>query len=483
MRKSFQLIFFLLFLWSSGWSQKYFIEFKDKDLFDVNICQKHLSERSIDRRAKQNILLAQTDMPVRKAYLDSLQSLGIQVKYISKWLNGVLIEVTNVDLINTLKAKSYVSNLHNLENNTYGGTLKIVDTDFGANLNNANFFNVELFHNQGVFGDKKMLAVFDGGFLGVNTSAPFKDLSIADAYSFKYNSKDVYQDFTHGTNVLSIVSANELGKFVGFAPKASVALYVTEDESTEKVYEEYYWLFAAERADSLGVDVINSSLGYYDFVQPSQNHVFSELDGNTSVISKAANLASEKGILVVSSAGNSNLSSTWPYITFPSDAPLVLSVGAIEENGQVSDFSSRGPVNNTYFKPELVAPGRNVSVLNQLGNKITSSGTSFSAPMISGLALLLWCKHPNLTAQEVKKTLIDNSSNAQNPTNEIGYGYPSTKKMLGIENSLQEKKIIFVEYLDILGRYIGNNPIGTGVYLRKVWYQDYTFVIEKTFIE
>lgn len=451
--------------------QDYFIAFKDKNQADTNLIHSLLAQKSIDRRAAQNISFDATDIPIKAAYLDSLDNLGITPIYISKWLNGILFTTTDLSLLETLKTKNYIKYVHDLNKTSVGGEQAYTNTDYGSNSTAADFFNIPCFHNKENLGQGKLIAVFDGGFKGVNTAISFQYTEIKDLFNFKDKNDLVYDFSSHGTNVFSLLAANEKGKFIGFAPNADYALYVTENTSSETILEQYNWLFAAERADSLGVDIINSSLGYYDFDFPSTNHTFDQLDGATSVISRAANIAAQKGILVISSSGNSNTSSTWPYINFPSDAPLVLSVGAIGYDKKIASYSSHGPINNTYFKPEIVAPGTSISVLSSSGNVTTTTGTSVSAPMITGLATLIWVEHPEFTAQELKHYLIENSSNYATPNNEIGYGYPLSNKIVQTEK-IHTSKIISTHYYDLNGKRLDNRPRVRGFYIQLNTYEN-----------
>jgi serine protease AprX len=483
-----RLLYFLVFTSSiqHAFTQDYFIGFKDKDSFDSVTTIQFLSQRSMDRRDKQNISLDSSDSPVNQTYIDSISKLGLKAIYTSKWLNGILVNTSNEALINQVKNIEFVSYVHNIQKTSVAGGIQTFDSsEYGTNLNAINFFNIQGFHQKGNLGQGKLIAVIDAGFTGVDTSSAFSSLNLIDEFNFFNPSKSIYNtNSSHGTNVVSILSAKNSNQFIGFAPEAELALYTTENISNESIVEEYYWLFAAERADSLGADIINSSLGYFDFDFASTNHTFEQLDGNTSIITKAANLVSKKGILVVSSSGNSHASVDWPHINFPSDAELALTVGSIDGNGEVSSFSSRGPINNTYYKPELVAPGTNVSILTSAGKSSTSSGTSFTAPMISGLASLVWNEYPNLTAQEIKQLLIESASNYQTPNQDLGYGYPQIGKILNTNqtDNTEIKNIKKSFYFDTLGREYEGIPTKTGVYLQKILYLDDSLETKRIYI-
>jgi serine protease AprX len=455
--------------------QWYFVYFKDKAAFNKSIATELLSQRAIDRRTLQNITLDLSDMPVKKEYLDSIIILGATVYYTSKWFNGVLIN-TSSEIANTISQKSYVSNLHNLQTSiNYGGAQSFDDNYYGKAWQNVDFLGINGFHKLGYTGKGKMISVFDAGFIGINTLSQFGHLSInkqiTNTYNFITNTSNVFSGDGHGTEVSSLLAAYQEGNFVGIAPEANYAFYVTENIATETINEEYYWLFAAEKADSAGTDLINSSLGYYNFDTPFLSHTFSELNGNTTIISKAAKMASNKGILVINSAGNSNNSSDWPYINFPGDVEEVLTVGAIDYNNNVANFSCRGPIATALFKPELVAPGVGIEILDDSGNQTSSTGTSFSTPSICGLACLVWCVHPSFTAQEVKAFLIKNSSQFTNPDQSTGYGYPLITNILGIDN-LSTKTLTKVIYIDLQGKIYQSPPTTSGFWIEKSIYLD-----------
>jgi serine protease AprX len=470
-------LYLLLFSHFFGFSQNYFIYFSDKPAFDTTLIINNLSQKSLERRANKNIKLNESDFPINQSYLDSLKELGIKPLNQSKWLNGVLIKVSDTNLVNQLKNKSYVKSIHNLQKTALaGGITEWTSSNYGQNWKSTSFLGVEKLHQQNLLGSGILIAIFDAGFVSVNSASAFGHLYtenlLKDVYNFNNSTAEIYQSSNHGTRVLSLINSKLENSFIGTAPASEIALYVTENINSETILEEYQWLFAAERADSLGVDIINSSLGYYDFDFPSTNHTFTQLDGNTTVISKAAKIASQKGILVVNSTGNSYTTTIWPYINFPADVEEVLTVGSIGFNGVVSDFSSRGPINNTYFKPELVALGESISVLSVDNQINTSSGSSFSAPLIAGYSALIWQKNPNFSSQELKKYLIENGSNFLNPNQNIGYGYPLTNKILNLEDETSVKKPVKTSFFDVSGRYLEQLPTVQGLYIQVIEYEN-----------
>lgn len=483
-------VFLSVFILSIGnqlIGQEYFVAFKDKSTLDPTISKSVLSDRSIERRLSQGIPYDTTDMPINQVYLDSLAYYDLIPIFKSKWLNGVLIHSTDDTLVAFLDSLDFVAYIHDITKTTIGGGIEEVDIDtYGDSWDAISFLNADYFHEKGNYGENKLIALFDAGFSGVNTASPFSHLFdnnlIKDTYSFVSNDSTVFKSSSHGTNVLSLIAAYAPNDFMGISHQSEIALYQTENPASETILEEYNWVFAAERADSLGADLINSSLGYYSFDYEQTNHIFDELDGQTSVITKGAQIAAQKGILVVSSAGNSNLSGNWPYINFPSDAKDVLTVGSINYNESITWFSSRGPINNDYYKPELVAPGNDISVLNASGNSFSSSGTSFSAPLICGYAALVWNEHPELSSLEIKQLLINNASNFSTPNNTIGYGYPITYKIASVLPKNETKDIKKITYSNIKGQLFTEKPHRSGLYILRIEYFDGHTKLEKTIV-
>jgi subtilisin family serine protease len=240
---------------------------------------------------------------------------------------------------------------------------------------------------------------------------------------FVFNSGNPYQYHDHGTEVLSCIAAN-YQDFKGTAYDATFVLAVTEDVRSEFRIEEYNWLLAAEFADSVGVDIIHSSLGYSVFgKEPSMNYTYEDLDGNTATITQAVNLARDRGILVVTSAGNEG-NSDWKYITAPADARGILTVGAVREDYTRASFSSVGPTADGRIKPDVMALGSGTAVMFGNGGISQSNGTSYAAPLVAGLAAGLWQANPDWTNIDVINAIKYTSSRALNPDAQFGYGIP-----------------------------------------------------------
>ena len=327
----------------SAQQKDYFILFKDKPASDFTVDKPaaFLSERAINRRIVQKIDVTSQDLPVSKIYVEEINKIT-PVRYTSKWLNGVLIKATDAQL-NLIQSKSFFEDLlwsGDLKNTAFANEAlakksKFEETttaDFGLSDIQNKMLGIDKMHEAGFLGEGVLVGIFDSGFQNAQNLDIFKSLysdnRLLATWDFVSDEPSVINDHSHGTNVLSVLAANQHGTFVGAVPRAAFALFRTEDVFSETRIEELYWLLAAEKADSLGVDVINSSLGYYSFDNPTQNYEISDLDGNTTLITKAADWAASKGIIVVTSAGNEGRNS-WRRITAPADADSVIAVGAV----------------------------------------------------------------------------------------------------------------------------------------------------------
>jgi hypothetical protein len=255
-------------------------------------------------------------------------------------------------------------------------------------------------------------------------------------WDFASNENEVYGDGEHGTMVLGCMAGFVENKFLGTAPLASYWLFRTEDGATETVVEEYNWISAAEFADSAGVDIINSSLGYTTFDKGIGSYSYEDMNGKTAIISRGADKAVEKGIFVVNSAGNSG-NDKWKYIGAPADAEKVFSIGAITKTKERARFSSFGPTSDGRIKPNVCALGYNSSVINSAGSVTEASGTSFSGPIMCGAIACLMNKHRFTRPEKLMNAVQQSGSNSGKPSNDLGYGIPDFLKASKI---LTEKK-------------------------------------------
>lgn len=422
-----------------------FFENKANSPYTLEHPEAFLSERALERRHKQSIPIDHTDLPVSPAYLDSLRNEGVPFYHKTKWLNGALVQ-TDSATITYLLTKPYVRTAVHV---APGGKLKYpyqtaisieANASSGFQMNDAQLYSntvsmeqnellgVPRMHSQGYRGEGVLIAVLDGGFLGVDAHEPFKHLynenRILATRNYVVNNDSVYQYSDHGTKALSTIAGLVPDKYIGTAPKASFILSVTEDVEGEYQIEEYNWLFAAEFADSAGADIVSTSLGYSTFTDASMNYTYEDMDGETSVITRAADIAASRGMVMVTSAGNEG-NKSWKYISAPADGDSVLAVGALKSGSLTrTAFSSVGPTADGRIKPDVLALGEQVLTINANGRVVKANGTSFSAPLISGLVAGFWQANPELTNMEVIDRIRKSGHRALSPNNEVGFGVP-----------------------------------------------------------
>lgn len=424
-----------------GKCMMYRLYLKDKDLkhtpYSIEKPEEYLSGRSIERRKRQGLPFDVTDLPVAPAYEDSVRGSGIEIVGKSKWNNTLLVRihkdkelrrveglsfVTKVlkvfvspDSISERKRSSFRKDLNTWEASSrpYGSSEQQVKSLGGMRL-----------HEKGFRGKGMMIAVFDGGFMNVDKIPALHGIKLAGLKDFVVpKSPNIFQEMEHGTMVLSTMAANAPEHYIGVAPEAEYLLVRCEDERTESLAEEDYWAEAAEYADSVGVDVINSSLGYHDFDDASTNHRYYEQDGESALISHTASMCADKGIVCVNSAGNDGMG-TWKKINFPADAKDILTVGSVNGQGMNAAFSAVGPTADGRIKPDVMAFGSPASVITGRGSIINDNGTSFSSPLVAGMVACLWQALPHKTAKQIIKLVKLAGNNQQHPDNVFGYGVP-----------------------------------------------------------
>lgn len=460
------LTMFLVLVWSlattktQAQTKKYLILFKDRagTSFSINQPSAYLSSKSIQRRRKQSIRIDSTDLPVLRRYIDSVSARGARILYSSRWLNGVVIETDPQTYLN-VQDLPFVVNSQNLtirkspifkqpwfHSFEIKGNLaatkaarKSQTFNLGLSEDQLKMLAMDSAQLRGYDGTGILLAVLDAGQFRTNRHEAFTHLyqsgRVVDVYDFVDMDTMLYDADNHGTSVLGCIAGKIPGSLLGTAPGISVAMYRSEDVQSEFEIECTNWVAAAERADSLGVDIINSSLGYYFFNDPLMNYNYAMMNGRTTTISKMATMAARKGILVVSSAGNEGNNSTWGgYITAPADADSILTVGAVSRSKSRVSFSSTGPSSDQRIKPEVCALGSSTIIPNssQTTGIITASGTSFSAPLIAGFAASLWQAFPNFTAMEIRQLIIESASQFTSPDNLLGYGIPNFNNAISI---------------------------------------------------
>lgn len=450
-RLGFTLLFILITPIVLAQVNRYVITFKDKtnSPFNIDSPLQFLSQKAIDRRAKQGISITEQDLPVKEEYIEGIRDAGADVFFKTRWMNGVLIQC-NVSLVSTIEALSYVDVvLYVAPNATLMGNGRKMSVAKNQNVKadlsetQLAMVGIDHMHADGFKGEGITIAIFDDGFQGVNTAAPFQtifsenriDLNVS--HDFVFNSDNVFQYDSHGTNVFSVIAAHQDGVFTGGAYGARYQLYVTEDVDTEYRVEEFNWLFAAERADSAGVDVINSSLGYYDFDDASMNYDNSDMDGVTTVVSRAAQWAADKGIAVICSAGNEG-SNAWQIITAPADAKDVLAVASVTSERVRAGSSSKGPSADNRIKPDVAGMGGSTRVILPSGSVGTVSGTSLASPIITSLVAGVWQRYPTLTSKEILEVIRRSGSQASEPDSLLGYGIPDYERIETIMDEIKK---------------------------------------------
>lgn len=418
-------------------NKKYLVWLSDKNNtpYNINNPLDFLSPKALDRRNKQSIAIDSLDIPVNTRYIDSIASIGVSILCTSKWLNTITISTNNTDLITTIESLNFVDsvNLTWVEPELKSARMKLESTqaipyDYGVSLPQIAAHRGNDMHDKGYRGKGMLIAVLDAGFSRVNELKAFDSLwvnkQIVGTRDFINPGGDVYKEHTHGMAVLSVLGGLVPETLIGSAPEADYYLIRTEDNASEFPVEMDYWIAGAEFADSLGADIINSSLGYSEFDINTMNYTTDELDGKTIRVSVGAEIATSRGMLVVTSAGNEG-NKAWKRITGPGDALSVLTVGSITKDSTYSTFSSIGPSADGRVKPEVMAIGTQTIIQQPTGSIGTGNGTSFSGPIISGMAACLWQALPNKTAKEIKDILIENSNMFTTPNDSFGYGIPN----------------------------------------------------------
>jgi subtilisin family serine protease len=300
--------------------------------------------------------------------------------------------------------------------------------DYGFGYTQIHMLGGDLMHEMGYRGQGKVIAILDAGFLNANTLSVFDSIwqnnQVLGTHDFVRGGDIQFDEHVHGAMVLSCMAANSPGQLIGTAPKASYWLLRSEDGATEYIIEEYNWVSAAEYADSVGADIINSSLGYTEFDDPALNHTYADMDGNTAVCTRGADMAARKGILVVNSLGNEG-SSQWYYLSAPSDGDSVMGIGAVDGSGVYASFSSHGPSYDGRVKPDVVAQGSGVAIVDPYSGSITfGGGTSFSSPITAGMVACLWQANPSLNNMQIAQAIKQSASQYENPDDMLGYGIP-----------------------------------------------------------
>jgi serine protease AprX len=433
---------------------RYIIQFKNKATspFSLSTPTQYLSQLSIDRRTRYGTAIDSTDLPVTPRYIDSLRLAGsVTILNVSRWLNQVSIQTTDAAALQKINSFPFVQTVfpvaariaagpgkkETTENNRVFNTSNTANTtadyfNYGASYNQVHIHNGEFLHNIGLRGQNMIIGLLDAGFRNYTTLKSFDSVNangqVLGTYDFVTGETSVVEDDAHGMQCFSIIAANIPGQFVGTAPKANFYLFRSEDPSSEYPIEEHNWVCAAEKLDSAGGDLISSSLGYSDAMSdPSFDHTYSEMNGNTTIAARGADLAAKKGVLVVNSAGNDG-GGSFNFIATPADGDSVMAVGAVTASGAVAGFSSYGPSFDGQVKPDVASVGV-ATVLQTTANTIgAGNGTSFSCPNMAGLTACLWQGFREFDNIKIINALRQAGNKATAPDDRVGYGIPDVKK-------------------------------------------------------
>jgi len=476
-----QILFTSLFFFAvSGFSQqipqKYFIAFTDKNgtPYSINNPQAFLTQRAIDRRAAQGIPVIEEDLPVNPVYVTTIAALGVQVFTRCKWFNGITVLVNDTAVLPSIRALSFVQSITRItsynskkaekgdekflleeELRKTGSNYKtslpgsIQSFNYGPSHGQIHLLHGDSLHNMGYRGQGKVIAVLDAGFQNADILAVFDSLrannQILGTRDFVNPGGNVYQEHWHGCAVLSTMGGNIPGQLIGTAPEASYWLIRTEDAATENIVEEYNWVVGAEMADSVGADVINSSLGYTTFDNGWMDHTCADMNGYTNPSTKGANTAANKGIALSISAGNEG-GTSWTCVSSPSDALSALSIAATDSLGNRAYFSSTGIVTGNYVKPNIASDGWNTWVAYPDGTLGYGSGTSFASPVNAGMMACLCQADPGLTQSQLQLAIEKSASQYAHPDSLLGYGIPDYAKAMVLANVGIKKKVSFRVY-------------------------------------
>lgn len=431
---------------------KYRVSLKDKvgTAYSVENPKEFLSERAIERRTRQQLPVDETDLPVSGKYVDELKAAGARLVTTSKWNNTVVLEVSDTLLMDEISKKSFVTGVKKVwvspdsipprnmkRKKEVKNKVEKTDGHYGNALRQIEIHGGDSLHSAGFAGKGMHVAVIDAGFYNADEIKFFRKMDLLGTKDFVNPNSDIYAENAHGLMVLSCMAANYPKAFVGTVPEASYWLLRSEDNDSEQPVEEDYWAAAIEFADSVGVDVVNTSLGYYEFDKGFPAYRYRDLDGHFSLMSHSASLAADKGIVVVCSAGNSG-DDPWKKVTPPGDSENVLTVGAIDKDMVNARFSSIGNSADGRIKPDVMAVGVSSVVTGTDGSVSKGNGTSFASPIMCGIVTCFWQACPWLTAKEVIEAVRQAGDRVDYPDNIYGYGVPNLWK--AYQKELEKRK-------------------------------------------
>jgi len=439
--------------------EKYLIFFKDKGISENTALSKTsehynkalsiLSSRAIDRRSKvmqNNALITYEDLPINESYVSQLETMNINIHHKLKWFNAVSAYITDEQLA-LVKSLGFVSKVERVkvfrekqDVKPQESKLNKTTLDYGPSYNQYALSGVPSLHDRGINGEGIIIGLLDSGFDWKDHES-FTEIKVLAEYDFVFDDavtyneeEDVETQHNHGTSVLSIIGGYKEGQIIGPSYKAFFLLAKTEDVRSEKHVEEDNYAAALEWMESMGVDITSSSLGYSnEFDEGEGDYTWEDMDGKTTIVTRAAELAFHRGVLTISSAGNEG-NKVFRYISAPSDGFNTISVGAVNSENEVAGFSSRGPSFDGRIKPDVVALG--VQVYNASANGFSSygysSGTSLAAPIVGGIAGQILSAFPYLSNVELRRILHESSDTYNNPDTARGYGLLSAPVALSV---------------------------------------------------
>ena len=420
----------------------FFLQFVNKAGSDI-VC---LSPTALEMREKRGIAIDSLDYAVSPLYLDSISRLGAEVLHTSRWFNGATVEA-NEQTIQSIKQCTFVDTIYLTRTDEESSVIPPLSLRKreviigerqeakGEGLEQLVQLNLLPLHQAGYKGKGIRVGIADGGFYNADSleSLPHDQwLGYTDLTDDK---EDIFgQTGNHGSLCLTAIVAHKeisdgtlAGTFTysGTATEASYYLFKTEEHTTESPKEIDNWVAAIEMADSLGLHIVSTSLGYTTFDDEQFNFAYSDMDGLTSRGALASRIAARKGMLLVTAMGNDG-ARAWRYLSTPADADSILSVGAVNREGLIANFSSYGPTADGRTKPEVCAMGEGTSLISPANNTvITSNGTSFACPLIAGMAASLWSALPQATNMEIREMIIRSCDKYSQPHEQYGYGIPN----------------------------------------------------------
>lgn len=449
MNKSLLPLFFILSSFfatatsAAGATFRYRVQLKDKlgSPYSISRPSEFLSQRAIDRRTRFGLTVDEHDLPIPPHYLAQIRATGVEVFNLSKWNNTVQIQLTDTTLLAAVRHLPFVVHTTLVyeqkepEAETYPENRAAIITTkttehahpYGASRHQIEQLQLHRLHEAGFKGKGLHIAVLDGGFYNADLIPLLRKTSLLGTRNFARPATSVFEESPHGMMVLSCMAPNVPRVFVGTAPEASYLLLVSEDTRAEYLGEEDNWCAAIEYADSIGVDLVNSSLGYYHYDHPTQALQYAWLDGKTQLISRSASLAASRGLLLLNAAGNEG-DDRWKKISFPADATNMITVGAVDRHGQNAPFSGIGYAADRRVKPDAMAMGQNIRLLGNSGAVETADGTSFACPTLTGAMACLWQSCPEATPIELILALRQSSDRSSSPDEVYGYGIPDLWK-------------------------------------------------------